>query len=161
MHFQDHVKKTGSLNNVGSPAGSLIDEKIMPQVAMEFMQLEHDEILTRLKDFKILVTQQPDGQSIKTEIELALEGIFKHTQSHFLHEEKNMKKYHYLPFNAHKAEHDQFLSGLMAARNEWINTQDLSALKLYLFVQVPAWFMQHLNSMDLVTARFIATQRSG
>ncbi len=123
------------------------------------MQLEHDAIIHRLKHLETLIVRQEAGESVALQIINDIDEMLEHTRSHFLREEDNMKSCQYLPHKAHKAEHDRFLVELNAAREQWINTQNLAALKLYFLVQVPTWFMQHLNAMDLVTARFLANHK--
>ena len=148
-----------SASNTLVPAAPHIDEKILPQVGAAFMQLEHDQILHRLKGLETLIARLEAGESLTLQITTNIDGMIEHTRSHFLREEQNMERYHYLPRKTHKAEHDEFLAEMTTARDQWQKTQNLSALKLYFLVQVPAWFMQHLNSMDLLTARFLASQK--
>jgi len=149
-----------SVSHTVTPSTLHIDEKILPQVGLAFMQLEHDEIIRRLKDLETLIIRLEAGESVTFQITSVIEGMLEHTHSHFLREEKNMERCHYLPRRGHKAAHDEFLAEMTTAHEQWRETQNLSALKLYFLVQVPTWFMQHLNSMDLVTARFLASQNA-
>ncbi len=147
------------ISNTVTRTAPHIDKKDLAQVGLAFLQLEHDEILRRLKDLETLITRQEAGKSMALKISHDIEGMLDHTRAHFLREEENMQRYQYLPRKAHREEHDKFLTEMNAAHDQWKNTQNISALKLYFLVQVPAWFMQHLNSMDLVTARFLASQK--
>ena len=137
-----------------------IDEEIHPKVSQLFSQLEHDEILHQLKDLETLMARQEKGESMTSEIKNSMSKMIDHMRSHFLSEEKSMERYCYLPLTAHKTEHDDFLNEINAAYKHWEDTQNLSTLRLYFLIQVPAWFIQHLNTMDLATARFIATQEN-
>jgi hemerythrin len=137
-----------------------IDKKILPKVSQLFSQLEHDDILHQLKDLEALMARQEKGEPMALEIKHSMSKMIDHMRSHFLNEENSMEQYRYLPITAHKTEHDDFLSEINAAYKHWEDTQNLSALRLYFLIQVPAWFIQHLNSMDLAVARFIATQES-
>jgi hemerythrin-like metal-binding protein len=148
-----------SVSDTATPTAPHIDKEILPQVGQEFMQLEHDEILRRLKGLEALIAQLEAGKSMASQITSSIDGMLEHTRSHFLCEEDSMKRFHYLPRGSHKAEHEEFLIEMNAALDQWKTSQNLSALKLYFLVQVPAWFMQHLNSTDLVTSRFLAQQR--
>jgi len=149
-----------SVSHTVTPSAPHIDEKILPQVGLVFMQLEHDQIIHRLKGLEVLIVRLEAGESVTLQITNDIEGMLEHTHSHFLREEENMERYHYLPRRGHKAAHDEFLAEMTTAHEQWGKTQNLSALKLYFLVQVPAWFMQHLNSMDLLTARFLASQNA-
>jgi len=117
------------------------------------------ELTAAIKGLEALIAQLEAGKSMASQITSSIDGTLEHTRSHFLCEEDSMKRFHYLPRGSHKAEHEEFLTEMNAALDQWKTSQNLSALKLYFLVQVPAWFMQHLNSTDLVTSRFLAQQR--
>jgi hemerythrin len=59
----------------------------------------------------------------------------------------------------HKGEHDAVLADMSARVLSWKQDRDAKALREWLDKNVGDWFVNHVSSMDFVTARFIASQR--
>jgi len=55
----------------------------------------------------------------------------------------------------HQAEHVRTLGELGEAERRFRETDDAGALAAYL-ATVPAWLAQHIETMDTVTARYVA-----
>ena len=61
------------------------------------------------------------------------------------------------PYQMHKAEHDKALAQLKEVAQYWKEHKNLKALSHYIKVFMPAWLVQHVSTMDTVTARFLVT----
>ena len=71
-----------------------------------------------------------------------------------------MQEHGFPPYLVHKAEHDRVLLWLeyLYAAVEAVRARgDVEQAILH---DIPAWLLQHVQSMDMVTARFLA-QRTG
>lgn len=84
-------------------------------------------------------------------------GLVAHTHAHFAREEALMEATGFFAIGMHKAEHQRVLAlvGQVAAQ---LDSGDLAAARRFVANDLPAWFLDHRNTMDLVTAMF-ARQR--
>ena len=131
----------------------VIDAKAIPQVAMDFMNNDHEEAVTLLNQlFSAL-----DGEE-NTAITQCLEGFIKHNQEHFAREEEEMLRISFPPYSCHKGEHDRVLAELHEVITQWSAEADREKLMVYLTDTVVPWFTNHIQTMDTVTAMFISRQ---
>lgn len=84
-------------------------------------------------------------------------ALAAHTQEHFAHEEEIMAATGFFAIEMHKAEHRRVLAEAqqVAAR---LAAGDLAAARAYVVEVLPEWFLNHRNTMDLVTAMFAKQQ---
>jgi hemerythrin len=90
-----------------------------------------------------------------------LEALFQHTQEHFGREEEAMRQAAFPPYAIHKGEHDRVLEEMESEETHFRETGDTGRLWTYVSGSVPAWFVGHIQSMDAVTAQFVAARRGG
>ena len=79
-----------------------------------------------------------------------------HTREHFLHEEAAMREARFPAYPVHQAEHDRVLAEMDAEARAFREHGDGARLARYLRDALPAWFVNHVRTMDVVTARFLA-----
>jgi hemerythrin len=95
--------------------------------------------------------------------EVAVDGrlneLLDHTRRHFGEEERLMREVNFPPFPVHKGEHDAVLRDMSTRAEDWKQDRDANVLRAWLDEDVGDWFVNHVNTMDFVTARFIAAQR--
>ncbi|TNC97297.1 MAG: hypothetical protein FD121_888 [Gallionellaceae bacterium] len=126
-----------------------------PQVALDFMNRDHAEFISlREKLLSLLTSGSPND-----EVDTSLNELFDHTQHHFAEEERLMHEVSFPPFPVHKGEHDAVLADMAARVTRWKQDRDMDALREWLDKNVGDWFVNHVSTMDFVTARFIAAQR--
>jgi len=126
-----------------------------PQVALDFMNRDHAEFVA-LRDNLL---GQLDANATTKEVDASLDELLTHTQHHFAEEERMMREVNFPPFPVHKGEHDAVLKDMAARVGNWEQDRDADALRAWLDKNVGDWFVNHVSTMDFVTARFIATQR--
>lgn len=126
-----------------------------PQVALDFMNRDHAEFVT-LRDSLL---EQMDAHSPAEGVDASLDELLTHTQHHFAEEERLMREVNFPPLPAHKGEHDAVLKDMAARVENWKQDRDAGALRAWLDKNVGDWFVNHVSTMDFVTARFIAAQR--
>ena len=126
-----------------------------PQVALDFMNRDHaDFVVLRKQLLSLLSAQAPDN-----EMDTRLDELLNHTRHHFAEEERLMQETGFPPYPMHKGEHDSVLTDMTAKVGNWKIARDKVALRDWLDRNVGDWFVDHVSSMDLVTARFIASQQ--
>jgi hemerythrin len=138
----------------------LIDKTRFPRVALDSMNAVHDEEIDSLNRLAELVAQRRQGEDVEPVIAQLLEAFLPHVEAHFRAEEEQMQAAGFPPYPVHKQEHDRVLAELHERYAIWRNRGDSTELERYLLEDVPSWFEQHVASMDLVTARFLAGEIS-
>ncbi|WP_419811157.1 bacteriohemerythrin [Bacterioplanoides sp.] len=124
-----------------------------PQVAMEFMNRDHEEFVTLLNkaEQKLLM----GGKFTKH-----LKKLYNHCVEHFAHEEAEMLASHFPPYDMHKQEHERVLALFREQLEHYEKHQDDEAALEFIEETIPQWFIMHLNTMDKVTAQYLY-QRKG
>lgn len=126
-----------------------------PQVALTFMNRDHAEFVA-LRDSLL---GQLDTHSPAAAVDASLDELLSHTRHHFAEEERLMREVNFPPFPVHKGEHDAVLKDMETRIEDWKQDRDAERLRAWLYKDVGAWFVNHVSTMDFVTARFIASQR--
>ena len=127
-----------------------------PRVALDFMNRDHDEFAAlRAKLLDLIAAGSPEG------IDGLLDELQRHTIRHFADEETAMQETGFPPYPVHKAEHDAVLADMAARIERWRRERDAEALRQWLDAAVGDWLVNHVSSMDMVTAEFVAMQRQG
>jgi hemerythrin len=139
----------------------VVDLDAIPQVALPFINHDHREEARLLNDLADAITGHEKGQvSVETVLH-RFEALFEHTQVHFGLEEEAMQKAGFPPYPVHKGEHVRVLEEMEAEEVHFRETGDTARLRAYVTEGVPAWFIQHIQSMDAVTAQFVAMRQGG
>ncbi|MFL0808385.1 MAG: hemerythrin family protein [Oceanobacter sp.] len=120
-----------------------------PRLATEFMNQEHAE-------FAELVNQLEQGLQDGQRMESEMQALVEHVKDHFAHEEQEMQSVGFPPYPVHKGEHDRVITLFEQQLAYYREASDNEPLLNFIREDVPAWFEQHLNTMDMVTARFLA-----
>lgn len=122
-----------------------------PQLQLDFMNHDHAEFVDLHTE---LLSALTDGAH--TAVSVMLDGLLEHTRRHFAEEEGRMREAQFPPYAMHKGEHDRVLVALEARIAQWRQDHDDTALHNWLEHELGNWFVNHVNTMDFVTARFIA-----
>ena len=130
----------------------MIDFERVPKVALEFMNRDHEEATRLTNQLEALVRAEPvDSQAVAQ----ALNALLDHCQAHFGREEAQMQAVGFPPYPVHKGEHERVLAEMHGELVAWLEADDLARLKHYLLATLPRWFVDHIATMDTVTASFI------
>lgn len=128
-----------------------------PQVALDFMNRDHAEFVgLRARLLELLATATPDAR-----VDKLLAELLEHTRRHFAEEERLMQEVRFPPYPMHKGEHDQVLADMTTRIEQWGLEHDAAALRDWLKKDVGDWFVNHVSTMDFVTAGFIKAQGGG
>jgi hemerythrin len=139
----------------------LVDLEKIPQVALGFVNDDHREEGRLLNELGAAVRAHRDGKASVENVLHRFEELFVHTREHFGREEAAMQRVGFPPYPMHKAEHDRVLEELEAEGEHFRETGDTARLWKYVSDAVPAWFLGHIQSMDHVTAAFVAMREGG
>ncbi len=127
-----------------------IDPHSIPQVALSFMNEDHQEAVNLINSL-LIHAEAKDGEKV-TE---TLHAFLKHNAEHFAKEEEAMQQYNFPPYDCHKGEHERVLAELKQEIERWNTCHDFEQIKNYISETVVTWFINHLNTMDTVTAQYI------
>ena len=137
----------------------LIDKSNLPLVAMEFMNdvhLEDVDIINELFDAILEYENNPTDENEQT-LNSKYKSWYDHTVDHFKGEEVMMKEKNFPPYPIHQGEHLFALNRIEEVFNEWQTKKDITILKAYMIEELPNWLVNHIQTMDIVTAMFFKT----
>lgn len=125
-----------------------------PQVALDFMNRDHAEFVSLRNSLIALL----EGAVPDAEVDVLLTELLVHTKHHFAEEERQMQATHFPPYRMHKMEHDRVIADMELHGANWMAGRDRNELKDWLESDVATWFVNHVSTMDMVTAHFIKAQ---
>ncbi len=122
-----------------------------PQVVLDFMNRDHAEFVVLREELLALLTQE----SPVAEVDTLLEKLQEHTRLHFAEEERLMLETQFPPYPVHKGEHEKVLTDIAGHIENWKAKRDAVALREWLEKPIAEWLVDHISTMDHVTAGFI------
>lgn len=137
----------------------LINKEKLPLVAMDFMNSTHFEdvdIINELYYYILKYAQDPVEKNFES-VNEHYKIWQNHTVEHFKAEEVMMQEKRFPAYMMHKGEHDNTLLKMQAVYDKWIETKDIEALQNYFQEELLQWLINHIQTMDTVTAMFFKT----
>ena len=134
----------------------LVDLDTIPQVPLPFINDDHLEEARLLNELAEAVDALRRGGGSAVAVAGRFADLDVHTREHFAREEDAMRRADFPPYPVHKGEHDRVLAEMSAEGRRFQDRADAARLWTYVSETVPAWFVGHIQSMDLITARFLA-----
>jgi hemerythrin len=143
---------------VTKPTEAVLDANTMPRVDIDFMNTTHAEEMEMVITLGNLITvyMQSDTQTAdeKLNVSHALEAWLQHTKAHFSRENELMKEIQFPPSAMHISEHENTLELMTTIVEQWKLSHDIKPIENFVFNVWPTWFESHINSMDMMTAKF-------
>jgi hemerythrin len=137
---------------------TILDAETVPHVEIDFMNNTHFEEIDMVKALgeKISAYQENDNHSDAeiNQISKELRAWLDHTIPHFERENELMRETGFPAYGVHSEEHQIALERMKTVINAWEENQDIDLLADYVFTMWPQWFNGHVNSMDMMTAKF-------
>lgn len=131
----------------------MIDKESLPQVVYQEMNEVHEEEVDLLNSLeKHLKSTVLDISKVDD----ILHTLLDHTEAHFSNEERLMKEVSFPAMMMHQGEHLRVFNEMKMVVNQWEMTRDADVVREYFLGTLTEWLMQHINTMDTMTARFIA-----
>ena len=128
----------------------MITQEQLPMVAMPSMNDTHLE--------EILIINKLDNAAQNNETEAVreiLNELLEHTAIHFFDEEDMMEEALFPAFKMHKSEHDRHLHELKSIIQYFEKHKDTNAIHAYIKGNLTPWLINHIETMDTVTAMFL------
>ncbi len=138
---------------------ALVDVDAIPQVALPFINEDHHKEAELLNELAEAVKGHRSGKVPVETVLHKLEALYEHTREHFGREEEAMRSVSFPPYPVHKGEHERVLEEMEAEETHFRETGDTGRLWGYVSEGVPAWFTNHILTMDAITAQFVAQMR--
>ncbi len=123
-----------------------------PQVALAFMNHDHAEFANLRKQILAKLAEPiapPETDSLLAE-------LLQHTRHHFAAEEAQMQACGFPAYPIHTMNHDQVVAEMERQIALWQQQREVAVLREFMQVAVADWFVSHVSTMDMMTARFIA-----
>jgi hemerythrin len=140
----------------------LINKNNLPLVAMDFMNETHFEdveIINELYKYILEYEKEQNELSLKN-LEIKYKEWITHTENHFETEEIQMREKGFFAYEFHKNEHNINLSEIKQLFNNFQETKNILELKSYFENNLVSWLINHIQTMDTVTAMFFKTGMS-
>lgn len=136
----------------------LVDLDAIPQVPLDFINADHREEGRLLNDLADALDALDAGKGDAAAVAARLAALRAHTAAHFGREDDAMRRTGFPAFPIHHAEHVRVLAELDDEVRRYAETGDTKRLRAWVLGDVPQWFVNHIETMDLVTARFVASR---
>ncbi len=141
----------------------IIKAEEIPKIAVDSMNDTHWEEVSMVNELGALIHNMQarcaageDCQpAMAAAITSKLKAWHRHTKEHFERENQLMQEHGFPAFAVHSQAHQTALERLEQVVHEWEENRKLEALHDYCFKVWPDWFLQHVQTMDFVTARFL------
>lgn len=134
----------------------MINLNSIPQVAYDQMNQVHDEEATLLNNLEQTLQDESDNHD---KILSILNELLGHTRWHFDNEQILMKEVGFPAFAMHESEHIRVFNEMQRVISNWDNTKDNNILREYFLGTLQEWLFMHIQTMDTVTAQFIAINK--
>ena len=137
----------------------ILESETIPRVNLTFMDNTHFEEIEMVKELGELITfyQDDDNENDDTHSNKITEKLtiwLNHTIAHFERENELMQQTSFPAYSIHSQEHDIALNRMKRIVRLWQTNNDIESLSNFIFSFWPDWFNGHVNSMDVMTARF-------
>ena len=129
----------------------MIAQEELPMVTMASMNDTH------LEDV-ILINQLSAAAHSKNiaATKIFLDELITHTIAHFSGEEEMMREKNFLPYPIHKEQHDRVLKELNNITRIFNEGEgDFSLITSYVDGSLTPWLIDHIKTLDTVTAMFL------
>lgn len=136
----------------------ILDKETTPQVELDFMNNTHHEEIEMVKELGVLIikhqSNETQDETLASVITNALKDWLLHTEAHFSRENTLMKETNFPALSIHMSEHVTAYNQMAEIVSTWIHNKDIDIVAEYVFSSWPNWFNAHVNSMDMMTAKF-------
>ncbi len=128
----------------------MITQDQLPMVAMSSMNDTHLEEILIINRLEVAASEN----DINAVSEI-LKELVEHTSIHFFDEEEMMEEALFPAFKMHKSEHDRHLHELQSVVKYFDEHKEPSAITAYIQGGLTPWLINHIETMDTMTAKFL------
>ncbi len=135
-----------------------LDPDLLPRAPLAFQDEDHRAEARLLNDAIEAVEAYRDGRFSAEDVLQRLDALAIHMRGHFAREEAAMRDSSFPAYPIHKREHDRVLSELLLEAERFRFGRGVGRLLAYLTESMPVWLIGHIQTMDVVTGRFVAAR---
>lgn len=126
------------------------------KVDLDFMNSEHEIAFNDANELeRLLVVARKDVTLVCDQINTCLAAMLADTERHFAHENRSMDEHDFPAKVRHQTEHQRVLDWMREEIGIWSEQGDLQRLEKFGCEDFPRWLVNHIVTMDTVTASFI------
>ncbi|MDD4880811.1 MAG: hemerythrin family protein [Gallionellaceae bacterium] len=130
----------------------------IPRLPVDFMNEDHDHAAEQLAAMRAAVPAFADDHATLAQ---ACRAFIDHNREHFAREEEAMQVTGFPPYTVHKGEHDRALAWLDGLADSIASGgADIETVRGVIEHDIPAWFIQHIQTMDWATANWISSHQA-
>ncbi|MFA5081459.1 MAG: hemerythrin family protein [Hydrogenophilaceae bacterium] len=127
----------------------------IPRLPVNFMNEDHDHAAEQLETMLATLPVYAENHAMLAQ---ACRAFLDHNREHFAREEEAMRVTGFPPYTVHKGEHDRALAWLDDLTNSIASGgPDSDTVRQVIEHDIPAWFIQHIQTMDWATANWISS----
>lgn len=127
----------------------------LPELPVAFMNEDHAHAAEQWREMASALAEYPARPA---RLVAACDAFLRHNREHFEREEAAMLSSGFPPYPVHKQEHDRVLAWIEELLDSIRAGEDPALLHDVIQRDLLAWLQQHVQTMDLVTARWIASR---
>lgn len=128
----------------------------IPEVALPQMNEVHEQEVEVLNRLLKAIEAYEERKANAQVIDILFDEFIKDVIQHFNFEQGLMEEFNFFAYPVHRAEHDRVLSELRIMKKKWQEERDIETLKDYLEKQFIPWLINHIQSMDTITAIYLS-----
>jgi hemerythrin len=117
------------------------------------MNQDHEHA-RELLETMVELAGNPDADA--AELGRVCRAFYEHNREHFGREEAAMQATGFPPLHVHQSEHGHALNWLDSLARQAEAGPAGEALRRAIVEELPAWYLRHIQTMDAVTANWIA-----
>ena len=125
------------------------------ELPIAFMNEDHAEAKALWQEMAAALADYPARHE---PLSAACRAFLEHSRAHFAREEDAMQSQGFPPYSVHKAEHDRVLAMLEELVAAVASGAPAETVQHAIMHEIPNWLVLHVQSMDLVTARWLAAR---
>ncbi|WP_297888848.1 hemerythrin family protein [Sulfurihydrogenibium sp.] len=134
----------------------LINVGEVPKVALEDMNEIHEDEIKIVNKLYEKILGYEDNKTDFEELVKVFEEFLNDVVNHFSFENSLMSEYNFFAYPMHRGEHDRVLFELKSLEKLLKENKDVETLKDYLVNNFKPWIVNHVKTMDTVTAMYLS-----
>lgn len=132
---------------------------VLPFEQMNFVH--HEELDLANSIFRFLNSSSLQGEERKLILDKMLKEFLIHVKEHFQYEEELMTDTNCPILGCHRDEHNRVLKLMIEVFRDFYFSRDEEMLKAYFDYEFKNWILDHIVSMDMVTATYFDKYEKG
>ncbi|MEZ0322867.1 MAG: hemerythrin family protein [Hydrogenothermaceae bacterium] len=134
----------------------LINTGEIPKVAVNKMNEVHDVEIDIVNKLFEKISQYDESEESFKEIVKLFDEFLNDVVNHFTFEQGLMEKYNFFAYPMHRGEHDRVLYEIKSLEKLLKEKKDVKAVRDYLLYTFKPWIINHVQTMDTVTAMYLS-----